>query len=273
MRKLYEFAFRDDGVGDSNPSFGTRNRTLPKSMKDWRRARHVPICFGILTDADRTDGRSKMGKELIQPIDPASAKAISDAAQFGSKAIDFGTAVGRYTASVLADLPHDMVGLVGDYVKHKRQKRAFELDQQYKKLLRDRGVENPVDPSPSIAIPLLKAAIDEDREVLRDLWARLLANACDPARKDRVRASFIELLKKLDPFDAEVLHILGTVSGQPAPNPRDYVKAQTKRSEDEVMVSFENLIELGCLSQPNTGEAWKPLMASRGRLLLAAVSA
>jgi abortive infection alpha-like protein len=213
-----------------------------------------------------------MGKELIQPIDPVSAKAISDAAQFGSKMIDAGTAVGRYTAGVLADLPHDLVGIVGDYVKHKRLRRAIELDRECKKILSDRGVKNPIDPSPSIAIPLLKAAVDEDREVLRDLWTRLLANACDPARTDRVRASFIELLKKLDPFDAQVLQILGTVSGEPAPNPRDYVKGLTKRSEDEVMVSFENLIELGCFSQ-RTSETWKPLMASRGRLLLAAVSA
>jgi hypothetical protein len=214
-----------------------------------------------------------MARELIQPIDSASAKAISDAAQFGSKTVDLGTAVGRYTSGVLGNLPHDLVGIAGDYVKYKRLKRAVELEQEYKKLLSDRGVKEPIDPSPSIAIPLLEAAVDEDRKVLRDLWARLLANACDPARTDRVRASFIELLKKLDPFDAEVLQILGTVSGEPAPNPRDYVKAQTKRSEDEVMVSFENLINLGCLTQPNTGEMWKPLMAWRGRLLLAAVSA
>src|SRR5262249_23123844 len=148
----------------------------------------------------------------------------------------------------------DLVGIVGDFVRHKRRKRAFELDQEYKKLLKDRGVNDPIDPSPSIAIPLLEAAVDEDREVLRDLCARLLANACDPARKDRVRASFIDLLKNLDPFDAEVLHILGTVPGQPSPNPRDYVIAKTRRSEDEVLVSFENLIELGCLVRPATNE-------------------
>jgi hypothetical protein len=193
-----------------------------------------------------------MGRELIQPIDPVSAKAISDAAQFGSKMIDAGTAVGRYTAGILGNLPHDLIGIAGDYVKHKRLKRAIELEQEYKKLLDDRGVKEPIDPSPSIAIPLLEAAVDEDRKVLRDLWARLLANACDPARTDRVRVSFIELLKKLDPFDAEVLQILGAVSGVPSPNPRDYVIAQSKRSEDEVMVSFENLIELGCLAKPNT---------------------
>lgn len=213
-----------------------------------------------------------MGRELIQPIDPASAKAISDAAQLGSKMIDAGTAIGQYTAGILGDLPHDLVGIAGDYVKYKRAKRALELEHDYKKLLSDRGVKEPIDPSPSVAIPLLKAAVDEDREILRDLWTRLLANACDPARKDRVRVSFIELLKKLDPFDADVLQILGAVPGVPAPNPRDYVIAQTKRSEDEVMVSFENLVELGCLSYPNTGERWKPHMASRGRLLLSAVS-
>jgi hypothetical protein len=89
------------------------------------------------------------------------------------------------------------------------------MEHGYKKLLADRGVSEPIEPSPSIAIPLLEAAVDEDRRVLKDLWTRLLANACDPNRHTRVRLAFIELLKRLDPLDAEILSVIGTSVGPP----------------------------------------------------------
>jgi hypothetical protein len=211
-----------------------------------------------------------MGNEIIRPIDPETAKAVSDVAKFGSDLVGTGRAVGAYSANVLGDLPKNLVGMLDDWVAHKRRLSLAKYDQEYRQRLRERGVD-AVEPSPSILIPLLEAAVDEDREVLRDLWTRLLANAHDPNRRDNVRASLIAVLKRFDPFDAVVLQILGEVIGDPAPNPRDFVKVTTGRSEDEVMVSFANLIEFGCFSLPSSNELWKPLMAARGRLLLAAV--
>ena len=136
-----------------------------------------------------------MTKELIRPIDAETAKAISDTAQLGGKIVDAGSGVGRYAAGVLGNLPHNLVGIASDYVAYKRLSRAIEMEIAYKKLLADRGVSEPIEPSPSVAIPLLEAAIDEDRRVLKDLWTRLLANACDPTRHTRIRVSFIDLLR------------------------------------------------------------------------------
>jgi hypothetical protein len=211
-----------------------------------------------------------MGNEIVRPIDPETAKAMSDVAKLGSDLVGTGRAVGAYSANVLGDLPKNLVGMLDDWVAHKRRLSLSKYDQEYRQRLRERGVD-PVEPSPAILIPLLEAAVDEDGEVLRDLWTRLLANVHDPNRRDHIRASLIAVLKRFDPFDAVALQILGDVSGDPAPNPRDFVKAATGRSEDEVMMSFANLIEFGCLSLPSSSELWKPLMAPRGRLLLAAV--
>jgi hypothetical protein len=210
-----------------------------------------------------------VGNEIIRPIDPETAKAISDTAKLGSDLIGTGNALGSYTAGVLANLPKNLVGMIDDWVVQKRRLSILKYEQEFKALLRDRNVE-PVEPSPTVLIPLLEAAVDEEREELRDLWARLLANAYDPGRRDLVRDSLISVLKKFDPFDAVVLQTLGGVTGEPAPNARDYVKGTTARSEDEVLVSFSNLIDFGCL-QANPTEYWKPRMAPRGRLLLAAV--
>jgi hypothetical protein len=185
---------------------------------------------------------SQMTEELIRPIDAETAKAISDAAQLGSKIVDASTGVGRYAAGVLGNLPHNLVGIASDYVAYKRLNRAVELEHDYKKLLADRGVSEPIEPSPSIAVPLLEAAVDEDREVLKDLWTKLLANACDPKRHTRVRLSFINLLKKLDPLDAEILCEFGRTGGPFAPNARDYLKGKLDVSENEVMVSLEQSV-------------------------------
>src|SRR5262245_29135331 len=120
-----------------------------------------------------------MGNELIRPIDPDTAKAISETAKMTGKALDLVGGAGGYAAGVLGGLPHNLFGIVGDQIFHKRRMRALDLDEEYQRRLRERGRE-PIEPSPSVAIPLLEAAIDETRDVLKDLWARLLANACDP---------------------------------------------------------------------------------------------
>jgi len=54
--------------------------------------------------------------------------------------------------------------------------------------------------SPSIAIPLFAAAQDESRDELRELFARLLAAAMDPKRKDLTRGSFTAIVKQLAHF-------------------------------------------------------------------------
>ncbi len=59
-----------------------------------------------------------------------------------------------------------------------------------------RHIQKTVAISASLAIPLLSAAGDESRPELQDLWARLLANAMDPARANNLRIEFIEAVKR-----------------------------------------------------------------------------
>jgi hypothetical protein len=115
---------------------------------------------------------TQMTEELIRPIDAETAKAMSDAAQLGSKIVDVGAGVGRYAAGVLGNLRPNLVGIASDYVAYKRLNRAVELEHDYKKLLADRGVSEPIEPSPSIAVPLLEAAVDEDLERFMDQASR-----------------------------------------------------------------------------------------------------
>src|SRR5207247_8456868 len=87
-------------------------------------------------------------------------------------------------------------------------------------ILRDRNRSETAEVDEQIAIRLLEAAQGEPREEMQDLWARLLANAMDPTRKDYVRPEFIEALKKLQPVDALVLSFFHDVEKN------DFISAQ-----------------------------------------------
>jgi hypothetical protein len=213
-----------------------------------------------------------VANELIRPIDPDSAHAIEETAKATSKAIDAAIMAGKYGGEILGDLPHDLVGIIGDWVKHTRARRWAELSAETQKILDARGVANRADVSPSVAIPLIAAAINEDRDVLKQLWAKLLAAAMDPARSNLVRPSLIKTLKQMDPPDALVLgEVNKNTSGNWVPNGRDVIKDILNVSQDEVLVSFDHLTELQCLLWLGAGPRINPIMAPLGRLLMEAV--
>ncbi|MGH7089670.1 MAG: Abi-alpha family protein, partial [Stellaceae bacterium] len=107
---------------------------------------------------------------------------------------------------ILGTLPEDAVGFAtDDALCSVHAAIASQYDTRLAKLLIERGVKDPQPVTPSVAIPLLRAAYDESRPELQDLWVRLLATAMDPARAKTVRRSFIEALSRLDPLDARVL--------------------------------------------------------------------
>ncbi|MGH6802741.1 MAG: Abi-alpha family protein [Methyloceanibacter sp.] len=58
---------------------------------------------------------------------------------------------------------------------------------------------------PRLAIPLLDGATLESDPTLSEMWAGLVANATDPARKVEARRTFTQLLASLEPIDALVL--------------------------------------------------------------------
>jgi hypothetical protein len=55
-----------------------------------------------------------MSNELIRPIDADSARAIEEAAKAFSQTISAAMQTGKYVGAVLGDLPHDLVGIIGD---------------------------------------------------------------------------------------------------------------------------------------------------------------
>jgi hypothetical protein len=185
-----------------------------------------------------------MANELIRPIDPDSAHAIEETAKAAAKAIDAAVQSGKYVGEVLGDLPHDLVGIMGDWVKHKRARRWAELSAETDKILRERGVENRDEISPSLAIPLIAAALNEDRDELKQLWAKLLAAAMDPQRAKSFRQAFIGVAKKLDPMDATILQAANDRGGVINGTTRNDLAGTFRMSRDQVDVAVDNLVKL-----------------------------
>src|SRR5579872_6883915 len=183
------------------------------------------------------------------------AKAMAEASDFGATAGAELSNLARYIGRVFGTVPEDVVGLVlGDPLRAIRTVIAGKLDAKVQNILAKRGVKETQPVSPSLGIPLLRAAYDESRAELQDLWAALIAAAMDPARADRVRLSFIETLKQFDPLDAMTLK-LRTEGGHQIlqPNAITYIAATLKISADEVQISADNLWRLKCVD--NSGEA------------------
>jgi hypothetical protein len=197
-----------------------------------------------------SDEQAKLGQELV--------KAVRDAS--------------GYFTDILGDIPKDLIGfLIGDWVKAKRIERIERLWQRTRERLRDRGVADPEPPSLKYAIPILQAAADEENEELQDLWSRLLAAAMDPNRADAMRQSFIQAVKQMDPMDVLVLKAIHENGGRQVTG-RDVITSMLKSSRDEVVVSFEHLAAMDCISfVDSTGPRIQPYMKPFGTLLMNAV--
>jgi hypothetical protein len=181
-------------------------------------------------------------------ITDAQAEAVKAVAGLGTTLVAEGGQLARYMGRVLGTAPEDAVGLVlGDPLHFVRTVIARALDQLVSKIFERRGVTDTQPVSPSVAIPLLRAAYDESRPELQQLWAELIAAAMDPKRSGRVRLSFIDTLKRFDPLDALVLRTRYTQSGDLSPNALEFSMKSLNTARDEIEISIGNLIALNCI--------------------------
>jgi len=123
--------------------------------------------------------------------------------------------------------------------------------------------------SPNVADQIIDAAIDEEREELRDIWAKLLVAAMDPQRKGLVRRSVIAAVKLMDPLDALVLESMYKDPPPVGQHLRNVISDRLGASGEEIDVSIANLTTIGLItsSSPTTHYV-TPL----GKILMGAVA-
>ena len=195
------------------------------------------------------------------------ARAVAEAAKTAGEIVKAAGGLGSYLAKVLGSIPENVLGLaVGDWLDHKRRRHLAILEDNTARVLEEIRINHPerlTEPSPSVLIPLLQAAVDESREELQDLWASLLANAMlDGGRK--VRRDYFEAVRQMEPVDALVLDRVSQHSGPGA----DWtvIGADLQRlgfSSDDMTIALDKLVTLHCVVLP-------PRLTAFGRGLLAA---
>jgi Abortive infection alpha len=170
-----------------------------------------------------------------------------------------GRDVGSYFASILGDTPKDLVALlVGNRLKIQRAEQLAKLWAKAQERLREQGIYDPVSPNPKLAIPILTAAADENREQLQNLWAALLAASMNPNKETQLRLAFIERLQKLDPPDAKIITYFSGDRRTIADQDKDKTARELGLTLDELLVSVRNLQELYIASDNGTQVALTP---------------
>jgi hypothetical protein len=180
--------------------------------------------------------------------DAPYSSAIEETAKTTGKALD----LVKDGALPIADI----YGLIiGDQVHAARHRRLDAITRKTKQILRDRDLSETAEVAEQIAIPFLEAAQGEPREDMQNLWARLLANAMDPSRRDDVRPEFINALRKFHPIDAVVLEWMGKDDHKKRWHTPNNVSSEVKVRLSSIVVTIQNLVESGCVKRnPSTGQ-------------------
>jgi hypothetical protein len=202
--------------------------------------------------------------------DGTSLIPISDEqAKLGQEIVQAARDAGGYFAGLLGDLPQDLVSLlIGDRVKVWRVERLAKLWENARNRLQEEGIAEPVPPNLKLALPILIAAADENREELQDLWARLLAATMNPNKSRHFRQEFSQALEKFEPIDAKVMNYFGQNGGSVLENEKDQMARALEISVDELLVSQRNLSIIGFVADQSVRAVLMPL----GREFLRTVS-
>jgi hypothetical protein len=123
------------------------------------------------------------GQGLL-PVTDAQARAVEAVAGFGQTAVKEAGQLARYMGWIVGTVPEDIVGFVlGDPLHFVRTRIAQNYDARIRKILRDRNRNTTEPVGPSFAIPLIRAAYDENCKTygqgyLRRPWTRADQVAC-----------------------------------------------------------------------------------------------
>lgn len=107
----------------------------------------------------------------------------------------------------LKEAAHEVVSYyVTDPLKFARRVRNLEQEREFaEEMIKGHSlIDNP---STKDAERILKAASEEDRELLQKMWAALIARLVT-GQLPTIRSEWIEIIKGLEPIDAGILEIL-----------------------------------------------------------------
>jgi len=135
------------------------------------------------------------------------AKAAAEVAKFGTQTVKTTEKILRFSSKVFKVPIEETVGLIGDRLKLFRWERQVAYVDKVNNILDARNISETRAVMPKFALPVLENASLEDDEELQQIWAKLMASAMDPNFSTKLRMSFIDIIKSLDPLDVKILKV------------------------------------------------------------------
>jgi|SRR5215471_2155455 len=146
-------------------------------------------------------------------------------------------------------------------------------------ILKQRTIEGkPIPIPPRQAIQILEAITREDEPSIQEMWATLIANASDPAKRVNVKRAYTGILSAIDPLEAQILKTM-----VPFIEKADRAKAGQEITIDDLAnslgapidqleVALHHLTGLGCFTSVLGRTTWSdaltppnPLPTLKGR--------
>jgi hypothetical protein len=174
----------------------------------------------------------------------------------------------------------DVIGAAGgdalaSYRERKRRERAIQnekLIEEFQAVLKNRGAEpDPTTPK-ELVEEIIEAAQDNSIDELRKIYARLVAAIADLKRRPNYRREFVAIAKRLEPLDTLVLPQL-QIDSSTNPSRLHWVTSRIGATDDQVLLSFRNLLNLGLTEEPDRLQ-WtdKPKLTPLGRQFLRTIA-
>jgi len=195
------------------------------------------------------------------------AKAVREVAKATGKSLDIVKAGGEFVRDIFGESFRQFGGAVADWARYFRYKNFLCIADRVNEIHAARRLNGKTTPiPPQYSLPILEGASLENEESLQKLWAGLIANASDPGHKLNLKKVYIEILRGLEPLDAEVLKLLSGFGIQEGNNEQNgaYLNAEEVANRldadtEEVKISLQTLARYGCIIDSWSGQTWEDL--------------
>ena len=189
----------------------------------------------------------------------AQAHAVTAVANATGKAIDLVGGAGAWLDRTVGSIPANLFRVAGgDWLGEVAERNLARMRAKTARILASIDAKRITEPSPSVVLPLLTAAMDESREDLQDLWAALLANAMVDGGR-RVRRDYFDAVRQMEPLDATVLDVVARSPNQGASDSEmlriaiAFIEQERQRLAipyDDLAIATGKLVKLDCLTPP-----------------------
>lgn len=99
-----------------------------------------------------------------------------------------------------------------EYYPQLKKEAIAELQKMLTEELEKVSPQNIIPPTPRIAVPTLQGASISDEEIIRRLYAKLLAGTMNDEKRKYVHPAFVRMIDEMNEMDAKVLKAIADIN-------------------------------------------------------------